>query len=172
MVDSGTGRKRDGFSLLELMVTVVIMATLLTSVFVVLRTSQDAWEGIDSDQTRLESAHATLRHIVRQVRQGDSVLSISAAGDNSGSLSVLMPNGSTYVWDHSGSQVLFGVGTATDLLGEDIAELNFVGYEADASTATTTVGDIQSVLATVQVNLNRTSGSQQTIQSWIWIRTW
>ena len=164
--------RRTGFSLLELLVTVTIMATLMSSVFVLLRTGRSAWEANDTDQTRLEAAHAVMRHIVRHVRQSEEVTAISSSFDNSGTLSVLMPSGEIYVWDHAAGLVSFGINSADDLLGENITELNFIGYEADGTTTTTTVADIQSILATVTVTLPRNTGATQIVQCWIWKRSW
>lgn len=164
--------RQRGFSLLELLVTVTIMATLMTSVFVVLGTGRSAWEANDTDQTRLETAHAVMRHIVRHVRQSDGATAISTSSDTSGTLSVRMPSSQVYVWDHSAAQVSFGVDTASDLLGENITELNFVGYEADGITTTTTADEIQSILVTVTVSLPRSAGATKIVQSWVWMRSW
>jgi len=163
---------RTGFSLLELTVVAAMMAVLVTSVSVLLRTSQNAWEAHDSDQARLESAHAVLRHLVRHVRQGEAVTAISAPADTSGTISVLMPDAQTFVWDHSGSNVNFGAGTADSLLAEGIDELSFTGYKADGVTATTVPDEIQSVLCTAKVTLPRQTGASRTVQCWAWLRAW
>ena len=100
-----THKPRAGFSLLELIVTAAMMATLVTAVSMVLRSSQNAWEAFDGDHSRLEAAHATLRHLVRHLRQAEQVVAISSASDSSGTISALLPSGDTVVWDHSGTSV-------------------------------------------------------------------
>lgn len=165
-------RARLAFSLLELLVTTTLMATIVTSAVMVLRSTQNAWLGHSSDQAKLESAYATLRHITRGVRQADAVTAISSAADNSGSISILAPSGQTLVWDHSGTNVNYGVTTATSLLASGVSELTFVGYQADGVTTTTTPADVQSVLCTVKVNLDRTDVPTRTMSIRIWLRAW
>ncbi len=165
-------RRRGGFSLLELMVTVTLMAAIVSSATMVLRSAQTAWGAHASDQARLDSAYATLRHITRTVRQAESVIAISAPSDASGSLSVLLSNGQTVVWDHAGTNVMYGVGSPSSLLAAGVNELSFTGYEADGTTPTTVPADIQSIACTVTVALERSASPARTIRTRIWLRVW
>jgi len=165
-------RSTRGFSLLELVLTMAVMATVAVAVASLLRTTQTAWDAHDSDQVRLEAAHATLRHLVRHLRQADSVLKISSAADTSGVIAVEMPSGDMYVWEHYGTWVRFGVDTPRELLAEPISELSFVGYEADATTTTEQPDDIQAVKVTVGVTLERDVGAKRRLSSWVWLRTY
>ncbi len=166
--------KRRGMTLLELIIASSMMAVLLTAATLVLRTSRQAWEAHEGDYTRLEGLHATLRHMVRQVRQADAVTAISAAGDNSGALTLAMPDGSTVAWDHDGatSTVRCGVTTADQLLSTNITGLNIVGYKPDGVTATTVPSEIQNLKASVTVQLPRETNATRTYSSWAWIRSW
>ena len=161
-------------TLLELVIASSMMAVLLTAATVVLRTSRQAWEAHEGDYTRLEGLHATLRHMVRQVRQADAVTAISAAGDNSGTLTLSMPDGSTVAWDHDGatSTVRCGVTTADQLLSTNITGLNIVGYKPDGVTATTVPSEIQNLKVSVTVQLPRETNATRTYSSWAWIRSW
>ena len=161
-------------TLLELVIASSMMAVLLTAATVVLRTSRQAWEAHEGDYTRLEGLHATLRHMVRQVRQADAVTAISAAGDNSGALTLAMPDGSTVAWDHDGatSTVRCGVTTADQLLSTNITGLNIVGYKPDGVTATTVPSEIQNLKVSVTVQLPRETNATRTYSSWAWIRSW
>jgi hypothetical protein len=161
-------------SLLELVIATSMLAMVLTAVMVVLRTGRQAWEAHEADFTRIESAHATLRHLVREVRQADAVTAISAAADASGSLALAMPDGSVKAWDHdAGSDcVNHGLTTATELLAPNITALRFVGYEADGVTATTVPGDIQAVEIEVTVQLPVETNGTRVVHSWAWLRTW
>ena len=161
-------------TLLELVIASSMMAVLLTAATVVLRTSRQAWEAHEGDYTRLEGLHATLRHMVRQVRQADAVTVISAAGDNSGALTLAMPDGSTVAWDHDGATttVKCGVTTADQLLSTNITGLNIVGYKADGVTATTVPSEIQNLKVSVTVQLPRETNATRTYSSWAWIRSW
>ena len=161
-----------GFSLLELLVATAIMAIMATTVAVLLRTSQNAWEGTDSDHSRLEAAHAVARHLVRQLRQAEEVTAISGPSDVSGTISARMSTGDTYVWDHAADTVNFGVGTADSLLADGISELSFIGYKADGTTTTTVAAEVQSVECKLKVQLPRDTGGDRIIRGRAWIRSW
>ena len=165
---------RRGMTLLELVIASAMMATLLTAVTLVLRSGRQAWEAHEADYTRLEALHATLRHIVRQVRQADAVTAISAASDNSGALTLLMPDGSKFAWDHDAttSTMKCGVTTADQLLANNITGLTVVGYKPDGVTATTVPTEIQCLKISVTVQLPRETNATRTYSSWAWIRSW
>ncbi len=164
--------KRRAYSLLELVVTTAMMATLVTSVSVVLRSSRVAWEAHASDLRLRESAHATLRHLIRKLRQATAVEAISASTDPAGALSARMTNNDLYVWAWSGNQVNFGVNTANTPLGPDISSLTFVGYKADGVTVTATPADVQVVRCIVKVQLDRDVNPEQTYSCRVWLRAW
>lgn len=165
---------RRAFSLLELVISCAMLAVLMVAVGGVLRTSRQAWEAHEADYTRLEALHATVRHVVRKVRQADAVTEVSAASDASGRLGVRLVDGSIVVWDHDAmtSKVNYGVTTPTSLLADNIATLKFTAFKADGVTATTTPGDVQSLLVEASVSLPRESGGTKTVSSWAWIRSW
>ncbi|REJ69004.1 MAG: prepilin-type N-terminal cleavage/methylation domain-containing protein [Planctomycetota bacterium] len=167
-------KNRRGLTLLEVIIASTILTVVVSSITILMRTGREAWQTSNDDHARLEAAHATVRHIVRRVRQANSVSAISGPTDNSGSLSLLMDSGETYVWDHNSgtNEVSFGVTTASSLLGENVSQLTFTGYEADGTTATTTVTDIQSIFVEAQVQLPRDTNGTKTITSWAWVRTW
>ena len=165
-------RKSRGFSLLELLVAASLMASIVTAAAMVLRSTQTSWTMHASDQEKLGAAYGTLRHITRGVRQAESVSAISAAGDLSGSLTVLLASGQTVIWDHSGTEVNYGAGSPTSLLADGVSELSFVGYKADGTTTTIIPSEVQSIVCTVKVSLQRTSAPTRTLSSRIWLRAW
>jgi prepilin-type N-terminal cleavage/methylation domain-containing protein len=160
-----------GLSLLEMMVATAMMATLMASVVVVLRSGYAVWNAQEADIDKLENGYGVLRHFVQQMRQAEAVTVISAAGDTTGDLSFETATGTTQSWSHNGApkEVLFNNGTGDQLLAKDIDTLTFVGYEADGTTQTTVVSDIQAVKCTVQVTL---AGATRTISCRAWIRSW
>ena len=167
--------QRRGVTLLELIVASAMLATVVAATSTVLRGAHSTWADHEGDQVRLESAHATMRHLVRQVRQAQAVSAISIATDNSGSLSVLMPSGETHAWDHDSGidTVLFDTdGSADQPLAEHITGLKFVAYQADLTTATTTPDEIRAIRCTVTTELDREVGSTVEINSWVWLRSW
>ena len=164
--------RRRGFSLLELTVTMGLMATLLTSVFVLLRTAQNTWVAHDTDHARLESAHGVARHLVRELRQAEEITVISTSDDTTGNITALMTDGSTHAWSLSGNEVTFAIDGSGSTLANQISELRFVGYRADGVTATTTASEVQAVEIFVTVDLDRDANSEKTIHTWAWLRIW
>jgi len=169
-----TARSRRGMTLLELVLATTLLATMVGAVGIITRTGHTAWSAAQSDAARLASAGATARHIVRHVRQAQTVAAISSAGDTSGSLSLVMPSGETIVWEHDtpSSEVRYGVDAADSLLAEQIEQLSFTGYEADGVTETTDTALVQAVRCTVQVQLDRDSGATRSISCFAWRRCW
>jgi hypothetical protein len=163
---------RPGMTLLELIIASTLLLTVVTAVSVVVRGSYAAWTGHSGDYLKIEAAQATLRHVVRNLRQASSVTAITSASNTAGSLSALMSSGQTYVWARNGgtSEVNFGVSAASNLLAEGISELTFTGYRADGVTATTVVTEIQAVKCQVRVQLPRDTSATRTISSWVWLR--
>ncbi|MBM3999568.1 MAG: hypothetical protein FJ297_08540 [Planctomycetes bacterium] len=161
-------------TMLEMVIATTMLTAVLTTVSVVMRTGRGAWEAHESDFTRLEAAHATVRHIVRSARQAESIVAVTSQGNPAGSLSVQMPDGQTLVWSRNGADnsVLFGAGAADQLLADGITQLTFQGYRADGLTATNTVSQIQCLLVTASVNLARDGSPSRTVRSWVTIRTW
>jgi prepilin-type N-terminal cleavage/methylation domain-containing protein len=165
---------RRGLSLLEMMVATAIMATLMSSVVVVLRSGYAIWNAQEQDIAIGESANAVLRHFVRELRQATGVTAISAPSSTTGSLSFLTAAGATRTWNYNSgqSQVLFNNGTATQVLAPSVNELNFVGYEADGTTQSTVVDDIQVVKCTVKVTMTQGGGQTRTVSCRAWLRSW
>ena len=167
-------KRRTGVTLLELILATTLLTGMVVATAVVLRTGHVAWQANQADAELVSAANATVRHIVRRVRQAEAVAAISDPSDTSGSLSVLMPSGATMVWNHDGAtrQVLFGTGSADSLLGQEIATLGFAGYEADGTTQTTVPADIQSIKCHVTVELPRKTNGTCSVSCWAWLRAW
>jgi prepilin-type N-terminal cleavage/methylation domain-containing protein len=152
--------QRQGFTLLELMVTTAMMAVISTASVVLVRTAYTAWNRHEDDNSQRRAANAVLRHIGRKVRQATAVVDISPSTDLSGNLSLLMPNGELAVWEHNDGtkQVLYGIGTATDVLADEVDSLRFYGYKTTMAQ-TTEPGLVHCIQAVVGVNISRPSGT-------------
>ena len=148
-----------------------LSAVMMTSSFVVLRSSGTAWRAHEADLDRSMQATGLLRHLTRQVRQASSVSSISAPSDASGSLAVVAADGSVLTWSHTGTTVALSVDLGPALsLADDVAALSFLGFEADAVTPTTTPDDVHLIRAAVTTN--QPAGGTRTISSYVWLRSW
>ena len=102
-------------------------------------------------------------------------MAISAANDYSGSLSLLAADGTVLVWEHDDAtnEVLYGIGTATDVLATGVENLKFIGMKLDGATQTIEPGLIHTVECTAQVNLIRPAGTEAVVTSVrAWIRAW
>lgn len=168
-------KNRLGFTLLELITTTAMLATLTAACMVLVRTSYTAWNRHEDDHAVRRAGVDVLKHIVRQARQAQGVLEISLASETSGTLKLLGSQGNILVWEHdNGSkQVRFGLTTASSVLASNIEELNFVGYKLDGITTTTDPGLIHSVECTTKVNVPRPTGSETiTTSNRAWLRAW
>jgi prepilin-type N-terminal cleavage/methylation domain-containing protein len=167
--------RRRAFTLLEVIAAAAIMATLTTASFALLRTSHNAWLRHRDDSAQRREALAAMQHIMRRVRQATRVTAISTAVDTSGGITLLMPGGTTAIWDHNSgtNQALYGTTTPTNLLAAGITEMTFVGLKADGSTATTQTDLIHAVHCTLKFALSRPAGSvTETISCQAWLRAW
>lgn len=174
VVREGTARARRAMTLLEVIMATTLLATFATAVGLVLRSGHTAWSAHEEDATQLEAAHATARHIVRQVRQASAVVAISSASSGSGSLSLQMASGQTYVWSRNATtnEVYFGVGSASDLLAAGISGLTFTAYQADGTTPTAVPAQIRSIVCRVSVDLPHQVNASRSVTSRSWIRAW
>ncbi len=168
-------QKQRAFSLLELTFATAILATVMASVVVVVRTSHAAWELHERDAARLANVHALLRHIVREVRQADSVTAITAPSNAAGSLSILTASGETQTWTRLNNDAV--TLTRSDSGGaDDIAEfitaLTFTGYEADGVTQTTDPDAVQVVECRASTELQHDVVETRTVSSRVLIRSW
>ncbi len=161
-------------TLLELILATTLMTTMVVAVGATLRIGHVAWKAHQGDAAEIMAANATVRHVVRRVRQARAVTSISAPSDPSGSLSLLMPSGETLVWAHTAAaeEVSFGIGSADDVLGEGIVEFSFTGYEADGITQTNQPADVRSMDCRVVVELPRETGGTRVVSCRAWLRSW
>ncbi len=172
---SSTTHKKEGFTLLELMVTTTMLAMLTTASMTLIRTSHTAWNMHVGEQETRQAGIAVLRHIVREARQATGVVAISDASNTSGTLSLVNDAGETLVWEHDAAnkRVLFGVSTASEVLATGIEELSFLGLRADGIQATTEVGLIHSLKATTKVTLSKAAGTEEvTTSCQAWLRVW
>ncbi len=152
-----------------------MLAVLTTSCMEIVRTSYIAWNRHEDDHAQRQVGLAVLKHIVRQARQAKAVTAISLANDYSGSLTLLDVDGNQLVWDHNSAtkEVLYGIGTATEVLATGIENLKFVGLKLDGATETIEPGLIHTVECTSEVNLTRPAGTEVVVTSIrAWLRAW
>jgi hypothetical protein len=157
-----------------MMTATTIMAVIMGSVIVVVRSGYAVWNAYEQDVDVAENGYAVLLHFVRQMRQAQAVTAISLPSDTTGDLSFATASGAIQSWSLNGgtSQVTFNNGITTNLLANSINQMTFVGYEADGVTPTTVVDDIQLVKCTVQFTMSAGGGTTRTVSATAWIRSW
>tara|TARA_R110002049_G_scaffold27321_2_gene94116 strand:- start:232997 stop:233485 length:489 start_codon:yes stop_codon:yes gene_type:complete len=162
--------------MLELVIAGSMMAMVMTSLSIVLRTGRVAWEANDNDYGALHHAHAVATHFIRQARETRGVVMIDSDGK---SITLQNRDNSTVTWALSGGDSDIGhqvvVSTSSGSaspLAHSISDLSFTGYRADGVTVETDVDDIRLVMISVSVDLPRGHGSRQTVFSKVWIRSW
>jgi type II secretory pathway pseudopilin PulG len=167
-------RKRRGMTMLELVFASALLTTLVTAVAVLVRGGYAAWQAHSGDYVLIEAANATLRHMVRNVRQATAVTKISGSGTGSVKLEVTMPSGQTYAWERKGSnnEVDFGIGSANNFLADGITNLYVTGYQADGTTVASSNAAVRAVKLQVQFQLPRDTGGTRLLTSWVWLRAW
>ena len=167
------GRRR-GFSLLELTTTTALLALISTASVVLVRTSYSAWNRHEDDNSHRHAASAVVRHLSRKVRQARAVVAVTPSTDLSGSISLLMPNGDTLVWEHDAgtNEVRYGVTTASDVVADEIQSLQFFAYNAAMAT-TADPGLVHSVMVRATVSIARPAGSvDETFSGFAHVKSW
>ncbi len=167
-------KRHAALTLLELIIASTLLTLLMTSVALILRTSRLAWESYEQDTARLESAYGALRHVVRWVRQAESVVSASDAANANGHITIRLPNQAQYAWRHdrSSSSLLFGKGSPNEVLAEHIESFVVEPFRADGRTPATDPKDMQCFRITVGVRLPGEKNRLRTVQSWVMMRAW
>ncbi len=167
--------KRSGLTLLELVIATSMLAVVMTSLSLVLRTARSAWDATDGEYAAMHHATTLARHFVRESREARSVDQFATGG---GSIRLEMSDGSLVQWSLAGAThgmddvvLLENLTTGEAVpLARGIRGLSFTGFEANGSTIASNPQDIQ--LLQVQVTVDRPSGGQQTVDAQVWVRSW
>ncbi len=167
--------RRPGITLLELVVASSMLAVVMTSLTLVLRTARTSWETNDSDFAAIHHAHTVVRHFVRQAREATQLTALSTK-----SVQLKFRDGSTQTWAHQASGngytnvVLVNYSNSSQVvpLAYGIPNLSFRGFKADGVTPTTTVDDMRVVEVTATVLIPGKANAPQSVSSKVWIRSW
>jgi prepilin-type N-terminal cleavage/methylation domain-containing protein len=170
------GPSRRGYSLLELTVAMSLLAVVMTATSSVLRSSRQVWEAHESDLTRLQTAHAVVRHIVRQAREASEVVSVDANQPSGAALTVRLPDGDELSWQHDSrsNQVLFrqaSVSATSQVVAEHIDSLEFRPTLIDGSAYQPDRTDrIQELTVLAGVTLQRETATVRRSVASVWLR--
>ncbi|MGB7345749.1 MAG: hypothetical protein WBD20_16150 [Pirellulaceae bacterium] len=163
--------------MLELIVAGSMLAGVMTSLSLVMRTSRQVWETNDSEYAVLHQMHAVSRHVVRSAREARGV---SAINPNGSGVTLKMRDGTStqWAWSSAGhgmkNVVTFQNSAAANdsVLAKDIRSMTFSGFDADGVTAVTEPDDIRVLQFAVEVDVPRSAVAVRRIESKVWIRSW
>lgn len=162
--------------MLELIIAGSMLAGVMTSLTLVMRSTRQAWEINDDEAAVLQQMHAVARHFVRSAREANSVSSIAADGSG---ITLEHPNGETTSWRWSANgRGMSDVVTVTSsdagsaILAQNIDSMRFEGFGADGVTPVSDPSEVSLVAVTVAVNLPSTDNPARQTRCNVWIRSW
>lgn len=165
--------KRKGLTLLEVVIAGSMLAVVMTSLSLVLRTARTSWEANDNDYGSVHYAHTVALHFVREAREARSIVHFS-----SDDVAFELRDGSQMGWRFESDGKEGIVYVRSSRLGEEsplafgIRNLSFSGFLPDGVTPATTLEDIALIEVQVAVEMGRKANSLQTVTSRVWIRSW
>ncbi|MBI2870447.1 MAG: lamin tail domain-containing protein [Candidatus Omnitrophica bacterium] len=143
-----------GFSILESILVVVLLALIVTAISPFFGTAFRVWQRADRQSEVMERARSGMDRLLKTIRQAGSVSSVTGSADVNGSIQLLDAYGSTFGFRRStGSGDLEydppGSPTGTEgsysTLADRVDSLTFTCYDVSGTTTTTTVADIRSI---------------------------
>ncbi len=163
---------RHGLSLLETTMAFSLAALLLTPVVGLLHTTRQVWELSDNHRSRLSSLHGTLRHVSRQLRSAQSVLTLESRPGTPSLLEFRGIDGQVERWTHDpkSGNVMYSKSGRSGILAQHIAQLGFEAFTADGKTPAKTISDIHCLRCTAVVKLKKKNNETRTSECWVWLR--
>ncbi|MCC9601564.1 hypothetical protein LOC67_13485 [Stieleria sp. JC731] len=164
--------RRQGISLLEMVVAGTMITTIMMGLALVFRTAGHTWEVVDRDYAAERQISSVVRHFVRESREAASVISISNRGDQ---ITLLMNDSSVRTWrrDENGEvQYQMNFDQAFKPLADGIEQLQFTGFDAAGVQVDDDPTDIQLVRIVARSQRETAQDASLEHESKVWIRTW
>ena len=167
--------KSVGYTLLELIMAMSLLSVITTGTSLALRSSRQAWEAFEATQTRIRTGHALVREIIRNAREGASVVSVTGPSRMAGALTIQVGDGNQLTWRHDSRtrRVMFEqtLPVSKVVLAENIQQLRFEARNADMQVYQAGATDrIQHVWIEATVDGSGQPSSRRTITGAVWIR--
>ncbi|OYP34427.1 hypothetical protein [Rhodopirellula sp. MGV] len=172
MANKLRNRRRNGISLLEMVVAGTMITTIMMGMALVFRTSGQTWEVVDRDHAVERQLGSLVRHFVRESREAAAVVSISSRRDQ---ISLLMNDGTIRTWRRNGDgEVQFQLNhdVAFQTLADDIEDLEFTGYDAAGVQLESEPNDMQLIGVVAKARQDRSSDPLLEQECKVWIRSW
>ena len=169
-------KTRFGISMLEVVIAGSMLAGVMGSLSVVMRTARQSWTINDDEAESLHQLHTVVRHFVRAAREARKVVVIQPNGS---AITLEMRDGSTHTWAwknaHQGmSKVVTAKSSLSgseNVAAQNIRTFQFVGFDADGITTTALPDDIRLIAVTAVSDLDGTAAQRQ-VHSKVWLRSW
>ncbi|MCA9136317.1 MAG: hypothetical protein KDB00_06155 [Planctomycetales bacterium] len=161
--------------MLELIVAASMMAAVMTSLSLVMRSTRQCWETLDTEYAATHQMHAVTRHFVRAAREAKTVTSIKPDGSG---ITMTLADDSPISWEwrnsyHGNKHVVLLTTTAgSSVLAHGIDALAFRGFGTDGVTQISEPDDIQVVEVTATVTIPRSHVAQRSAVGKVFIRLW
>lgn len=160
---------KHGFTLAEMLFTVLLIAILMAVIYPYLRASQRGWQTVDRRAEVIQNTRVGMDKMLKILREATAFTSVTAASNPSGQIVFLDKDGNTKEFKkyNDGTNEMLGYvsGGSTYSLAGPITSLKFTCYEQDGDTTTTTTDDIKSVEIELIVSDSEGEVPSQTIVS-------
>lgn len=126
-------KSKRAFTLVELILTVSMVAVIGTATIGIVRSSHEDWQLTSSRSAVLQDGRAAVVRMIRELRQTKGIRSVSAPGDDAGSITFESIDGqeNEFRLNTETDEIEFGlVGSLSGLIGA-VSRLVFTCYDAD-----------------------------------------
>lgn len=138
-----------GASLVEVLFVVAISTVVMVGAAAHFRTLRQASDLVQRRRDTFQNARVALERIARDLRCARRVAAISDPGDSAGSITVTDWSDDDHVFAVVGTELRYGIGSATDLLAQNIQSLTLEGYDWLGPVAPIHPGRVQIVKMTL-----------------------
>jgi len=148
--------RRRGVTLLEILVAVAISTILVAGAAAHFRTLRQANDTAHTRRETLQNARVAIDRMTRTLRGAKAIDSLLPPGNPDGSITAVALDDVKHVFALHDGQLLYGVGSATDLLAAGIESLQFQGYDAEGEVSRAEPENIEAVQITLSAAVGDT----------------
>lgn len=135
--------EESGLTLIELLVTTVLLATIVIIVAPFFRATFQAWQIGDRRAEIMQGARIGLERISQKIRGASQFISVTLPSDINGEIVILNADGSTDTFSRNAAKSTLD--WDNESLVDSVSSLKFTCYKKDGTTTTPDPGEIKSV---------------------------
>lgn len=136
-----------GFTIVELLIVVAVMALLTAALSPLFRTSYQAWRVGDRRAEVIQNARLGMDKISRELKQAKKITGVSADSVSQGYITFLDYDENAKAFRYDGGYLAYDSGSGLSTLAGPIESLYFSCYESDGTTLTTSLANISTIVA-------------------------